>query len=1027
MDAREKQIAPPKSWETFEDLCLALFKAVWRDSNAQKHGRRGQAQAGVDVFGSLDGRGDAFLGVQCKGKDQSLGAQATVAELEGELAKAEQFQPRLAHWTFATTAPTDAVLQVAARKLSVDRTAKGLFPVTVLGWGDIQALLMEHRGVLEQIYPELAFDFAGLIAELRSFSGGDALAGLRQDIAALAMKVMPASSSVSAWREVTFDNGRGLGPALMGRPLGPADLAACPLLPEARTAVAELERAFSARLEGQPGVGKSVCALQSARIFAARGWSVMQLADPRVNRVDWIAPADRKTLYIIDDAHLTPDTVLRAAEAETGPARLLLSTHNAIGQGGGGRGAIVIDAKRAVGVIAAGLRADRAATLAVVRLVDDRVGDRPMDESLDHRLDYAEKQADRPWQFCFILGGGWRRATAGADAARAADADLTLAAIALRQLASRDARPSREEVHALLAAAKISPASADAALDWLVDARLVIAMTDLRTPHQRFAVVVLGRILAGQDQAGREAVGALLNFVLEDPSHPLAGLRLLLDEFPRLDMNYNWTHLVRPESLAPLLTRCWAARSADERTFAMLILAELNRYAPGWPRSVLEGHEAVLADWFSHPDDPSGGVGRLTNSVGQSDKAFAEAMVGASDPERVAAAVSNVTAQTAFNLAEMLSMTGGARPEAWKARFAADLDRKALVAVGRQWPKDEPIVCYARLCQSVCWTDEDLALDMVEGVLPAATRALDSDPVSTFHELDDIASRVLRVLDVLGIYKGKHRPSTRGRRLAAKLCGGLKPRVLAKQLSAIPKRDFQQAAMLLSFLSTVSPTKFNQTVAAIDWEQVSLTIGDDWAHLFHEAEVFLGVCFQSREHRLAITALITRNADRIDLLAPRLALMAPDVAFRHVEQGRRIGLSNVHHVDWRAGPGLVANFADARPDLLQTLLAPAEPHVAGALSQRHPSFFGESALFLRLVRQFAPQSLDRLLGQIDVTGAEIGWATALAKGGASCRAAALLVEFALGRNDAVGALARRLRMRFIKRSIPDAKDLEPFS
>jgi hypothetical protein len=52
MDAREKQIAPPKSWETFEDLCLALFKAVWRDPNAQKHGRRGQAQAGVDVFGS---------------------------------------------------------------------------------------------------------------------------------------------------------------------------------------------------------------------------------------------------------------------------------------------------------------------------------------------------------------------------------------------------------------------------------------------------------------------------------------------------------------------------------------------------------------------------------------------------------------------------------------------------------------------------------------------------------------------------------------------------------------------------------------------------------------------------------------------------------------------------------------------------------------------------------------------------------------------------------------------------------------
>jgi len=128
-----------------------------------------------------------------------------------------------------------------------------------------------------------------------------------------------------------------------------------------------------------------------------------------VDHIEWLPPAEARTLYVIDDAHLTPDHVLQAAEAETSPVRMLLST--AVGQGSGGRGAIVLDAKRAVSVIAAKLRADRAATLAVVRRADDTVGDRPHEESLDHRLDYAEKQADRPWQFCFILGGGWRRAT----------------------------------------------------------------------------------------------------------------------------------------------------------------------------------------------------------------------------------------------------------------------------------------------------------------------------------------------------------------------------------------------------------------------------------------------------------------------------------------------------------------------------------------------------------------------------------------------------------------------------------------
>ena len=78
--------------------------------------------------------------------------------------------------------------------------------------------------------------------------------------------------------------------------------------------------------------------------------------------------------------------------------------------------------------------------------------------------------------------------------------------------------------------------------------------------------------------------------------------------------------------------------------------------------------------------------------------------------------------------------------------------------------------------------------------------------------------------------------------------------------------------MLFSFLAKASPAKFNQTVATINWEQISVTFGDDWSNLFHDAEVFLGVCFHRTEHRAAITTLIERNAHRIEVLAPRLAL-----------------------------------------------------------------------------------------------------------------------------------------------------------
>jgi hypothetical protein len=1024
MDSREKQIAAPTSWETFEDLCLALFKAIWKDPLAQKNGRRGQPQHGVDVFGSMNGLATAFFGVQCKGKDQNLGARATVGELEKELAKAERFSPALAHWVFATTAPADAALQEAARRLSADRTAKGQFPVSVLGWGDIQALLVEHRGVLELFYPEVAFDLSSLMTELRRSSTGNAVAALRGDIATLSAR--PPSRSAS-WLEVSFDDRRDLGPALMGRPLGPADVAACPVLPEAQTAVAELERAFSARLEGEPGVGKSVCALQAAKTFADRGWSVFKVADPAIDHIDWLPSTERNILYIIDDAHLMAGHVLQAAEAGAGRTRMLLSTHNAIAQGSGGRGAIVIDGKRAVKVIAAGLRSNRAATLEVVRRADDRVGDRPYDESIDQRLDVAERRADRPWQFCFILGGGWRRATVAADAARAAQADVTLAALAIYQLASRDARPRRTEIHKMLGSASISVDAANDALNWLVGERLLIGANDLRTPHQRFASVVLGRILAGQDKAGRETIGGLLNYALDDPSHPLAGLRQLLHEVRFLDHRYNWTHLIQPARLGRLLARCWAAQNAEDRTFAMLVLDELGGYLRDWPHCVLDGHLDTLAQWFSDPQDPSGyGIGHLTNSVRQKDEPLANSMIEASDPERVAVAVSKATARTAYNLAEMLALTGGTRPEPWKARFEKALDRRALLSLGRNWPKSEPIFVYAKLCLALTWTDEALALDMVEAFLPRASQALASNSISAFGQLDDIASHVLRVLDLLGVFVGRHRPSKRGRRLAKALCAAINPETLARQISAVSKRDFQKAGMLLSFLAKASPAKFNQTVAAIDWEEISATFGSDWSNLFHDAEVLLAVCFQRTEHRAAITALIERNAHRIEVLAPRLALMAPEVAYRHVEQGRRIALSSFDHVSWTLGAAVIAFFFEARPDLVDALLAPAEGAVARSLSQKHESWYREATIFIRIVRQVAPQSLQRILAQVDVTDAEIGWAAAISATAATRRTAALLIESALERTDQVGDMARRLRRRFPKQSAPRPEDLQPF-
>ena len=188
---------------------------------------------------------------------------------------------------------------------------------------------------------------------------------------------------------------------------------------------------------------------------------------------------------------------MRNPEEQATATRFVLSAHT-VGEGKQMMpGTIQLDAKRAVRVIAAGLRADRAATLAAVRRADDQVGDGPGHEQLERRLDHAAATAEFPWQFCFILGGGWRRANALASSARAADTNLVLPAAAIRQLATRDARCSAEQLAELISDTRSSD-QVDQATVWLIQQRLLIAATDLRCPHQRLASVLLVRIIEGQ-------------------------------------------------------------------------------------------------------------------------------------------------------------------------------------------------------------------------------------------------------------------------------------------------------------------------------------------------------------------------------------------------------------------------------------------------------------------------------------------------------------------------------------------------
>lgn len=143
------KIPPPKSWEEFEEITLDACKIKWENPDLQMHGRKGQAQCGVDIYGA----NHIFknIGVQCKNYESEI----SLSLIKDEITKAETFTPKIEMFYIAVTTNTDVNIQREVRLLSHERTNENKFPIMILFWTDIIQDLIRNNSIIKKHYPQL--------------------------------------------------------------------------------------------------------------------------------------------------------------------------------------------------------------------------------------------------------------------------------------------------------------------------------------------------------------------------------------------------------------------------------------------------------------------------------------------------------------------------------------------------------------------------------------------------------------------------------------------------------------------------------------------------------------------------------------------------------------------------------------------------------------------------------------------------------------------------------------------------------
>ncbi|WP_225216780.1 hypothetical protein, partial [Microbacterium pullorum] len=603
------------------------------------------------------------------------------------------------------------------------------------------------------------------------------------------------AEETSSWHSVTFGGSRGIEAALAGERLGPSDVDACPELSEVDRVVSALVDQRAVVLNGPSGSGKSITAYQSLRKLSRRGYEILRLRDGArgLSIGAWIGDLrtfpHRKILFIDDAQDLPADVVRELAESAT-PNRLVLVV--GVDQVAGGVKTINVSGIAAVAQLAHHIRDNSDTFIPLVEALDDQVGKLPTQTPLEFRLTAAERESS-PWQFFYVLTGGWRRAQRLAlDLRERNRADVALTAVAVAQIAGVDSGVTRSELSNLLDILGRDQAWLDSALDLLLSQRAIIESDSrLRCPHLQAAYHVVGWMLhppfyshtpqksiaihpitsaqrelptaarpsgievqrppelpEAEVRGDQTVASAIVAYYLELSSTPLRGCSWLIGR--NLVGESQWvlrykTHVLNAARWAQLARKAIDS-PADSTAEGAQLLTETLTWCPEVVLPIIREQHGSIADWLRQLTPQNAwSLGDLINALYNHDhreqNRFSAQLVSDVDPRRLATLVLDGGWGHIYSTSRGVNRILTAANGELRETAALQLDRPAY----REFmgAKKSDLDAMAEMINALASIDHAFAIELFDNAASTFARLYSADPIHGWSDVFDVLAFVL--------------------------------------------------------------------------------------------------------------------------------------------------------------------------------------------------------------------------------------------------------------------------------------------
>jgi hypothetical protein len=817
---------------------------------------------------------------------------------------------------------------------------------------------------------------------------------------------------ITGWSVVTFENQRGLEAAIAGERLGPRDVEACPHLPHFRTALEKLSLLNAVEIAGESGSGKSITVWQLAYEFHRKGWQVLRLdaaQSPTLSSaIDALKAQTWNTVAVADDSQvLQPELISRLRDLANANLKIVLGTTDPKGEQ---QEAVRAAAKVAVEALANHCRSQRTAVLQIVRQLDSHVGDGFMDERIEWRIDNAAKE-QTPWQFAYVLRGGTRRVRDLVNAAHDfQQADLLLAVIAARQLATVDAGSSVSDLVAAAQEVGRTEACVHSALEILSRQRAILVSDFVRCLHLRSGVSIIEvalEIRSGQDY---QDLVSVLQATLRNSSLPLRGISLLLQCFWREHDDA----VVLPDIKSQLISRCIAAQTHLEIRDSCLVISRLlGRRDRGVMGQVLENQD-LLRSWLLGADTTdASAVGQAINNMYNDSARLTAEFLERIDPKASAEKIGAAPPVSGYVWGYFIGRLSLGSKD-WRSAVAShlprELIRRAVAAVSPHQCEELP-----SYIKGFAGFDFDFALELFELAAPILSVGIAGDSIQTFHTLSDSSHWLLGE----GLFYDK-KPTTRQRAISKRIFEGIRSKEVTRGIVTCPYGEWEYYARLLGWVRRAHPAKHREIVDAMDWAALDDAVSDKLEKPGREFGLLMTNLVLDFKTADPVGTWLLKHAPKMKEIGARIALLSAEVARVVLSNGGTINLAH-DHASWLLDAFAIGRIAQLDDNAAKKVVQTNVAHISKGIAEL--SLAEGMPDLLRLISG-EPELLEQVLSSVDIKLASERWPRSLTDHRSKERKIARAVlKFVSERNQTeLGRLAGRLLREVRYRKPPPRVD-----